>query len=179
MRIVSSVLVIVQIVFLSCLPCSFAANLTLNSTPVQILFSPDDNCTDAIVNEINKAKANIYVQAFSFTSEDTATALINAHKKGVHVEIILDKSNRSIKNSAGDLTERAGIPTYVDTHHAIANNKVIIIDGETLITGSFNFSKAAEEKNAENLLVIKNKDLAAIYQKNWEKHKKHSEKHWK
>ena len=51
----------------------------------------------------------------------------------------------------------------------------MIIDKETVITGSFNFMKAAEEKNAENLLIIRNKDLAKIYLENWEKHKEHSE----
>jgi len=70
-----------------------------------------------------------------------------------------------------------GIPTYIDAAHAIAHNKIMIIDRETVITGSFNFTKAAEEKNAENLLIIKNKELAKIYLDNWERHKEHSEKY--
>ena len=53
-------------------------------------------------------------------------------------------------------------------------NKIIIIDQETVITGSFNFTKAAEEKSSENLLILKNKDLARFYVGNWEKHKEHS-----
>ena len=179
MKIISLVMVIVQTIFLSPLSTAHAADLTLKNTPAQVFFSPNDECTGAIVKEINKAKSDILVQAYSFTSEETAAALIEAHKRGIRVEIILDKSNRSAKNSAGDLTARMGIPTYVDTRHAIANNKVMIIDGETLITGSYNFTKAAEERNAENLLIIRNKDLAAIYRKNWEKHKEHAEKHWK
>jgi len=65
--------------------------------------------------------------------------------------------------------------TKIDAQHAIAHNKVIIIDGETVITGSFNFTKAAEEKNAENLLVIRDKKLAELYIKNWQEHEKHSE----
>jgi phosphatidylserine/phosphatidylglycerophosphate/cardiolipin synthase-like enzyme len=69
----------------------------------------------------------------------------------------------------------SGIPTYIDDKHAIAHNKIMIIDRETVITGSFNFTKAAEEKNAENLLIIRNKDLAKIYIENWENHKGHSE----
>ena len=59
--------------------------------------------------------------------------------------------------------------------HAIAHNKIIIIDGETLITGSFNFTKAAEERNAENLLVIRDKKLASLYVRNWQEHSQHSE----
>jgi len=70
-----------------------------------------------------------------------------------------------------------GVTTYIDSQHAIAHNKIMIIDKETVITGSFNFTKAAEEKNAENLLILKNKKLAEIYIKNWYKHKDHSEKY--
>ncbi|MGD0275934.1 MAG: phospholipase D-like domain-containing protein [Syntrophales bacterium] len=70
-----------------------------------------------------------------------------------------------------------GIPTYIDVMHAIAHNKIMIIDRETVIMGSFNFTKAAEEKNAENVLILKNKELAAIYINNWMKHKDHSERY--
>ena len=122
-------------------------------------------------------KAEILIQAYSFTSAPIAKALVNAHKRGIHVEIILDKSNKSKKYSAGDFTAHMGVTTYIDSRHAIAHNKIIIIDKETVITGSFNFTKAAEEKNAENLLVIRNKELAKEYMDNWYKHKEHSEKY--
>ena len=68
-----------------------------------------------------------------------------------------------------------GIPVRIDAKHAIAHNKVMIIDGETVITGSFNFTKAAEESNAENLLIIHDKKLAELYTKNWQGHERHSE----
>lgn len=152
-------------------------NLTLNNTPTQVCFSPDGQCTESIVREISNAKSEILVQAYSFTSKEIASAIVRAHKRGIHVEIILDKSNRSKKYSAGDFTAHMGIPTYIDAAHAIAHNKIMIIDRETVITGSFNFTKAAEEKNAENLLIIKNKELAKIYLDNWERHKEHSEKY--
>jgi len=114
------------------------------------------------------------VQTYSFTSRPIAEAIVKAKKAGVHVEIIMDKSNRSAKYSAGDFTAHMGIPTYIDSEHAIAHNKIIIIDRETVITGSFNFTKAAEEKNAENLIILKSKELAGVYLKNWEQHKVHS-----
>lgn len=69
----------------------------------------------------------------------------------------------------------AGVPVLIDSKHAIAHNKVIILDRSVLITGSFNFTKAAEEKNAENLLIIKgNQKLVSEYLKNFEAHKGHS-----
>jgi len=148
-----------------------------NVDVANVCFSPHGGCTEAIVNQIDNAKSEILIQAYSFTSAPIAKALVNAHKRGIHVEIILDKSNKSKKYSAGDFTAHMGVTTFIDSRHAIAHNKIIIIDKEMVITGSFNFTKAAEEKNAENLLIIRNKKLAEIYIDNWNKHKKHSEKY--
>jgi phosphatidylserine/phosphatidylglycerophosphate/cardiolipin synthase-like enzyme len=158
----------------SSLQITHAADITLNNTSVQIYFSPKGGCTEAVVNEISHAKEELLIQAYSFTSKEIAEAIVKAHKKGIHVEIILDKSNKSATYSAGDFTAHMGIITYIDDKHAIAHNKIMIIDKETVITGSFNFTKAAEEKNAENLLIIKSKELAKIYIENWNEHKKHS-----
>ena len=69
----------------------------------------------------------------------------------------------------------AGIPTYIDAKHAIAHNKIIIIDRRIVITGSFNFTRAAEENNAENLLIITSPELAEKYLQNWQTHRDHSE----
>ena len=68
-----------------------------------------------------------------------------------------------------------GIPVRIDAQHAIAHNKIMVIDGATVITGSFNFTKNAEENNAENLLVIRSPDLAAKYTANWQAHAGHSD----
>jgi len=151
-----------------------ATDVLLGNTSAQVYFSPNGGCTDAIVKEISKANSEILVQAYSFTSKEIAKALVDAHKRGVHTEMILDKSNWSKKYSAADFTFNMGIPTFIDSAHAIAHNKVMVIDKETVITGSFNFTKAAEEKNAENIIILKNKDLAKAYMDNWNKHKGHS-----
>ena len=142
---------------------------------IEVYFSPQGGCTDAIIRELDKAKTTILVQAYSFTSAPIAKALLNAHKRGVKVEVILDKSQRKDEYSSATFLYNQGIPVKIDAQHAIAHNKVIVIDGETVITGSFNFTKAAEEKNAENLLVIRDKKLAERYTKNLQEHEKHSE----
>jgi phosphatidylserine/phosphatidylglycerophosphate/cardiolipin synthase-like enzyme len=102
-------------------------------------------------------------------------ALLDAHKRGVQVQVILDKSQRSEKYSSADFLANQGVPTMIDANHAIAHNKVMIIDGETLITGSFNFTKAAQTQNAENLLIILDPALAAMYTQNWEVHRQYSQ----
>jgi len=153
---------------------AFTTLAASDSLSVQVFFSPRGGCTDAVVSAISQAKTEILVQAYSFTSAPIAKALIDAHKHGVHVQIILDRSQRKEKYSSADFAAHAGIPTYIDAAHAIAHNKVMIIDKAVLITGSFNFTKAAEEKNAENLLVLRSKELARTYIENWQRHKEHS-----
>jgi phosphatidylserine/phosphatidylglycerophosphate/cardiolipin synthase-like enzyme len=158
-------------------PAAYPIEITLNNAPTQVYFSPNGGCTDAIVKEIAKAKSEILVQAYSFTSAPIAKALVAAHKRGVKVEAILDKSQRSEKYTSAAFLANSRIPTFIDARHAIAHNKIILIDRETVITGSFNFTKAAEEKNAENLVIIKSKELAGIYIDNWKKHLEHSERY--
>jgi phosphatidylserine/phosphatidylglycerophosphate/cardiolipin synthase-like enzyme len=149
----------------------------VDEAKINIFFSPRGGCTEVIVKELNGAKKNIYVQAYSFTSAPIAEALVKAKKRKVNVEIILDKSQRSEKYSSADFVSHAEIPTYIDAKHAIAHNKIMIIDEEKVITGSFNFTKAAEQSNAENLLVIEDKIVALTYLSNWKDHKEHSEKY--
>jgi phosphatidylserine/phosphatidylglycerophosphate/cardiolipin synthase-like enzyme len=115
-----------------------------------IYFSPKGGCTKAIVNELDSAKNTILVQAYSFTSAPIAKALRDAHKRGVRVEVILDKSNKTAKYSSADFLFNAGILTLIDSAHAIAHN-------------------------AENLLIVRDKVLAEKYTANWRLHSAHSE----
>jgi len=167
-----SLFLILSLCFISTL---YADELILNNTPAEVYFSPNGGCTEAIVKELNNAKSEILVQAYSFTSKPIAKSLVDAHKRGVKVEVILDKSQRTEKYTSATFLANMRIPVYIDAKHAIAHNKIIIIDRGTVITGSFNFTKNAEEKNAENLIIIKSKELASIYINNWLKHKEHSD----
>ncbi len=144
---------------------------------VSLCFTPGGSCTDRIIREISSARSEILIQAYSFTSAPIAKALIEAHKRGVKVIAILDKSQRTAKYTSATVLANMRIPTYIDSRHAIAHNKVIIIDGAVTITGSFNFTKAAQEKNAENLLIIRSREIARAYRENWQHHLSHSERY--
>ena len=161
------------------LVCSwaYAYDLTLKDTPVSVYFSPKGGGQQAVVDVIGQAKESVYVQAYSFTSAPIAKALVDAARRGVKVEAILDKSQRKATYTGATFLRNEGIPVYIDVAHAIAHNKVMVVDGQTVVTGSFNFTKAAEERNAENLLIIKDKGLARLYLENWERHKEHSEEY--
>jgi phosphatidylserine/phosphatidylglycerophosphate/cardiolipin synthase-like enzyme len=134
----------------------------------QVCFTPGNNCTQLIVDTLNKAHDSIFLQAYSFTSVPIAKAVVEAKRRGVPVYIILDKSQgpKNKYSSAKYLLDN-NIETYIDYKPAIAHNKVIIIDGKILITGSFNFTKAAQIHNAENVIIISDSSLAKIYLANW------------
>ena len=145
------------------------------ATDIKVYFSPKGGCTEAVVKNLQSATNTVLVQAYSFTSAPIATAIVDAHKRGVNVTVILDKSQRTERYSEADFFLHADIPTFIDAKHNIAHNKVMVIDGRITITGSFNFTKSAENQNAENLLVIDDAALAARYAANWKTHFSHSE----
>jgi len=163
------------IALLSCLASPGLAAETFSPARVAVYFSPGGGATATVVREVNAATQQILVQAYSFTSAPIAKALVDAHTRGVTVLVVLDKSNETGTYSAATLLTNAGMQPLIDAHHAIAHNKVMVIDSATILTGSFNFTKAAEEKNAENLLVIKDTpELVKAYEANIRLHASHS-----
>jgi len=157
--------------------CGFSEEEESNppqKSTIEVFFSPKGGCTKAIIEKINKAKESIFVQAYSFTSQSIAQALRNASKDNIKVQVILDKSNKDAKYSVADYLS-SNMTTLIDARHQIAHDKIMIIDSKIIITGSFNFTKSAEEGNAENLLIINSPELAKKYIENWNKHAEHSE----
>jgi phosphatidylserine/phosphatidylglycerophosphate/cardiolipin synthase-like enzyme len=165
------------LVLLLFLPGLEAAAQPNEKATISVYFSPNGGCTRAILAEISNGKTSILIQAYIFQSADIAKVLVTALKRGVKVEVILDRRQRKETYGIADFLANSGIPTRIDSAHAFAHNKVIVIDEETVITGSFNFTKSAEDKNAENLLVIKDKGIAMKYAENWKEHAKHSHLH--
>ena len=145
--------------------------------PVDVYFSPKGGATEAVVRALDAARQTVFVQAYSFTSKEIAEALLRAHQRGVVVHVLLDKDETGDHYSEAGFLVRHDIAVLIDGKHAIAHNKVMIIDRETLITGSFNFTRQAEEHNAENLLVIHDRRLADRYLENWHEHEAHSERY--
>ncbi len=133
-------------------------------------FTPAENCMGLIVAAIDSAKSEILVQAYSFQAKPLVKALGRAHTRGVKVRVILDRGDERQHDRAGSRLIAERILPHVDTGVASAHNKVMIIDRDHVITGSFNFTEAAQKKNAENVLLIKgHPDVAAAYRKNWQR----------
>jgi len=167
---------IVWVVASAALPLSHArAEAPALSPQWHVCFTPSDQCADDLISRIDAAKSSIRVQAYSFTAREIADALIRARTRGVDVVVILDKSQRRERYSMIDEMKDGGILVYIDDCCAIAHNKVMIIDERIVVTGSYNFTRSAEVRNAENMLIIEDRALAARYLDNWQKHRRGSD----
>lgn len=156
------------VVFLAAPLSGFSTTFTTGAK-YTVCFTPGQNCTQKIIETINASQQQILVQAYSFTSEPIAKALLAAKNRGVIVKVILDKSQyKAEKYSAAKFFANQNIPVWIDSRVAISHSKVMIVDQNTVITGSFNFTKAAQEKNAENLLIVHDASIAELYTTNWE-----------
>lgn len=161
----------VSLIILLLCGCSIGGQDSYSDHPTfEVAFSPNEGATQLVVKSINEAKQSIKLAAYGFTSKPVAEALIAAHKRGVVVQAVLDKSNNTAKYSAATFLSNMGVATRINSEYSIMHDKYIIIDGENIELGSFNYSKAAEEKNAENVLYIRhNHALAKSYADNWQK----------
>jgi phospholipase D len=136
--------------------------------PLRVCFSPEGQCTDKIVDAIHSAQSSISVAAYAFTCPRIAEALRDAHKRGVDVQLLIDKSQLKEKYSQLPFLLKEGIPVFIDPAEGLAHNKIMIFDNRWVLTGSFNWTRAANLKNAENILLIDDPSLAQIYKENWE-----------
>ncbi len=145
--------------------------------PVEVRFSPNGGCTEAIVAQIAGAKRSVLVQAYYLTSKPIGQALIEARRRGVSVRVILDRRTETNKYTEATFLSNSGVETLVDDKHKIAHDKVIVVDASTLITGSMNFTRAGESNNAENILILHDKSVAGTYADNWNAHARHSHRY--
>lgn len=145
------------------------ATVQLHDVSATVAFSPRGQAQDLVAHAIGTAKTQVLVQAYGFSNTVILKALTAAKARGVDVRVILDKSNDKGRYSGATFMANAGIPVWIDYKPAIAHNKVMVIDGHDIITGSFNFTEAAQEHNAENVLFLQGvPDLATVYVKDWQ-----------
>jgi phosphatidylserine/phosphatidylglycerophosphate/cardiolipin synthase-like enzyme len=141
---------------------------------VRVHFSPRGGCQDAIVRELEKARKEVLVQAYSFTADPLTYALVGAWNRGVNVQLLLDKSNELERYSDLNIFLEHGLHPHIDHAHAIAHNKIMIIDQRVVVTGSYNFTNQAEGENAENLLIFRgHPELVKEFRQNFLTHKSH------
>lgn len=145
----------------------FGAAIPMANASIQVGFSPEGSARALVLDSIHHAQHSIDMMAYSFQSADIVNALVEAEKRGVVVRAVIDK-----KRNQGKVSQKAiafasanGVEVQLDGHYHIQHDKVMIIDGDTLETGSFNFAKSAEFENSENVLVIRDEPaVVAQYQ---------------
>lgn len=157
-----------------------ASDIVPGTGTIEYAFTPGEDAAGLIVRAVDGARIQVLVQAFSFTHAEIAGALVRAMRRGLDVQVIADpvQIDRIDHNVIPRLVQ-AGIPVFTDGEHAAAHNKVMLIDAgaktPVLITGSFNFTHAAQYRNAENLLLFRgNHELTRAYLDNWNRHRRHS-----
>ena len=142
------------------------SNIVIAGT--NVLFSPNGGCQDAIVSEISKAQKTIDIAMYYLTSREIAQELVKAKDRNVKIRIVLDKSQETQKFSKSRYLIKRGFEVKYHTGSGIMHNKFAIIDNRTLITGSFNWTPTADQKNEENLLIMTDEELIKKYQKRFE-----------
>ena len=146
----------------------------------QVAFTPGDEAATLVIEAVHHARRQVLVQAYSFTHKDIAQALVDARRRGIDVQVVADPEQHAHgATSLIDWLVEQGVPIWMDGEHAAAHNKVMVIDSgtpeATVITGSFNFTHAAQYRNAENLLLLRGQPtLAEAYAANWRRHRIHS-----
>lgn len=147
---------------------------------VRVAFTPGDNIAAIIIEEIRGARSSIQVQAYIFTSTSIANALVSALKRNVKVDIIADATEYENGNAPVLLRlSQAGASIYLNSMHKSSHNKIVIVDADmpraTVITGSYNFTRAAQVQNAENVVVLSgNTTVTQRFYRNWEFHRARS-----
>jgi len=132
---------------------------------VKIFFSPKGGAIEQIIRQIDNAQDYIDIAMYSFTYQPISEAVVRARNRGVKVRILMDKGQSQGKYSKYKYLLDNGIAVIQDRHVGIMHNKIAIIDGRILFTGSYNWSKSAEERNQENLLeFIDEEEIIKIYQ---------------
>lgn len=152
------------------------ASVSIKGIQAEVLgvyFTPPTGAASAIVQTIDASQREVLVQAYGFTHNAIAQALVRAHQRGVKIRVLLDKKSEKTNRYVIDLLTQAPIDMRYDGKHAIAHNKVMVIDESVVITGSFNFTNSAETRNAENVLVLKSDELAKRYKSEWQSHWSH------
>ncbi len=143
--------------------------VTIDGVRVEVLFSPDDGVAQRLVQRLQSAERSIDFLAFAFTSDEIAQAMLERAASGVRVRGVVERSQAGGQGSEYERLRSAGLQVRLDGNPGNMHHKVILIDGEVVITGSYNFSRSAEEKNDENLVIIEGPEMAQRYAEEFER----------
>ena len=143
-------------------------DLMIDTIAVQNAFCPEDWCANDVLRVLSPAKQSIDFLLYAFTHDSLGQVLVEKHTAGIRVRGVMDKSQNNAYDEFDRLAD-AGVPVRWDGNRGLMHHKVFIVDHETVITGSFNPSTNADQRNDENLLIIKSQSLAEKFQKEFDR----------
>jgi phosphatidylserine/phosphatidylglycerophosphate/cardiolipin synthase-like enzyme len=130
---------------------------------IEIAFSPDDGVLSRIIEQMRNAERSVEVLAYALTTDLVGETLFDLYQRGVSVRGVVETSQAQASGSETPRLRQAGMDIRLDGNPENMHHKVIILDGRTVILGSYNFTRSAEEKNDENILIVHNPALAAQF----------------
>jgi phosphatidylserine/phosphatidylglycerophosphate/cardiolipin synthase-like enzyme len=142
--------------------------VSVNAIPVEILFSPDDGVAARVLSQVRQAEETIEVMAYAFTSDALADLLIEKAQSGVEVRVVMEGGQASASGSEAERLAQADLGFRLESSPALMHHKVIIIDARTVLTGSYNFTRSAETRNDEAMLMIHDSAVAQSYLEEFE-----------
>ncbi len=134
-----------------------------------VCFSKTMNCASIIISLIDSAERSVLVAVYSFTSDQLADALIRAHRRGVEVRVVIEERQANVQGSEYGRLRNAGIQVRLDGNSGLMHHKFMVVDGEVVVTGSYNWSAAAEDRNDENIVVIYDRRTASLFTQEFER----------
>jgi phosphatidylserine/phosphatidylglycerophosphate/cardiolipin synthase-like enzyme len=149
------------------IPATIMGTVTVTATlrdVEYVCFSRADNCSAIIIKLIDSAQRYVHVAVYSFTLDCIRDALIRARDRGVEVKVVMERDQADEKGSEYESLLRAGVDVRLDGNPYLMHHKFMVIDGKIVVTGSYNWSYGAEERNDENLVVISSPDIAKLYE---------------
>jgi len=156
---------------------AFSTGFAADMAEVELYFSPNEGTEMVICKAIDNAEEQILVAAYSFSSKPIASALYRAAERGVLVKMILDRKQPTAHYSMANNLMLHGLDVRIDRVEPLMHMKTMILDGKTLIAGSYNFTASAERRNAEIVTIIISEKVAAKAAINWIRHWNHSTPH--
>jgi phosphatidylserine/phosphatidylglycerophosphate/cardiolipin synthase-like enzyme len=143
--------------------------VTIDGTPIQVLFAAEDNVASRLVSLIESAQSSVRFMAFSFTHDEMGAAVLGRAETGVDVKGIFETRGSETEYSEMPALYCAQVDVRQDGNPGTFHHKVFIIDDQVVVTGSFNFSNNADESNDENVIIIINRDIADQYLQEFER----------
>ncbi len=132
-----------------------AQPIRLDGATADVCFTPGADCASSVAGAITSARERVWLLGYGFSEDTIVTALTTARKRGLDVRVILDRSNEKGTYSSANYVSKLGVPVWIDRSVRIAHNKLILIDRDTVVMGSLNWTKSGNTKNAENVHIFR------------------------